>query len=167
MAATKRIAVTGGYGFIGSALIRLLLTGTDYEVLNIDKLTYAANPASIPAASKNPRYHSVGAGILNAPAMRKVFDEFQPCTVMHLAAENYVDRSIDGPQEFITTNIAGTFTLLQEALRHWGGLPREDAGQFRFLHVSPHGGQSRRALISFVRRDQGRNRAQLVRARVL
>lgn len=136
MTAKKRIAVTGGYGFIGSALIRLLLAETDYDVLNIDRLTYAANPASIPAASKNPRYRFVKADIADAPAMRKVFEDFQPCTVMHLAAESHVDRSIDGPQEFITTNIVGTFTLLQGALRYWRGLPGEDAGRFRFLHVS-------------------------------
>jgi dTDP-glucose 4,6-dehydratase len=134
--AAKRIAVTGGYGFIGSALIRLLLLETDHEVLNIDKLTYAANPASIPGAGNNPKYRFAEADIADARAMRKAFEEFQPDAVMHLAAESHVDRSIDGPQEFIATNIGGTFTLLQEALRYWQGLPAERAGRFRFLHVS-------------------------------
>ena len=134
--AAKRIAVTGGYGFIGSALVRLLLSETDHEVLNIDKLTYAANPASIPAADGHPRYRFVKADIADAAAMRKAFEEFQPDAVMHLAAESHVDRSIDGPREFIATNIVGTFTLLQEALRYWRGLPAERAAGFRFLHVS-------------------------------
>jgi len=136
MAAKKKIAVTGGYGFIGSALLRLLLAETDHEILNIDELTYAANPASVPGASDNPRYHFLRADIADAAAMRKVFEDFQPDLVMHLAAESHVDRSIDGPQEFISTNIVGTFTLLQEALRYWRELPRDKAGSFRFLHVS-------------------------------
>ena len=136
MTAKKRIAVTGGYGFIGSALLRLLLAETDHDILNIDKLTYAANPASVPGASENPRYHFVKADIADAAAMQKVFEDFKPDAVMHLAAESHVDRSIDGPQEFITTNIVGTFTLLQEALRYWRKLPKEKAERFRFLHVS-------------------------------
>ncbi len=132
----KRIVVTGGYGFIGSAVIRLLLSETDHEVLNIDKLTYAANLASIPAADGNPKYRFVRADIADAQAMRTVFEEFKPDAVMHLAAESHVDRSIDGPQEFIATNINGTFTLLQEALRYWRGLPADRAERFRFLHIS-------------------------------
>ena len=116
MTARKRVAVTGGYGFIGSALLRLLLAETDHEILNIDKLTYAANPASVPGAGANPRYRFLKADIADAAAMRKVFEEFRPDAIMHLAAESHVDRSIDGPQEFITINIVGTFTLLQEAL---------------------------------------------------
>lgn len=136
MGTRKRIAVTGGYGFIGSALVRLLLAETDYEILNIDKLTYAANPASVPGASDNSRYSFLKADIADAEAMRKVFEDFEPNAVIHLAAESHVDRSIDGPQEFIATNIGGTFTLLQEALRYWRGLPKEAAAAFRFLHVS-------------------------------
>ncbi len=136
MTERKRIAVTGGYGFIGSALLRLLLAETDHEILNIDKLTYAANPASVPGAGEHPRYRFLEADIADAAAMRQVFEDFQPDAVMHLAAESHVDRSIDGPQEFITANIVGTFTLLQEALRYWRKLPKDKAGRFRFLHVS-------------------------------
>ncbi len=136
MTAKKKIAVTGGCGFIGSALVRLLLAETDHEILDIDKLTYAANQASIPGAGGNPRYRLVKADIADAAAMRKIFEDFQPDAVMHLAAESHVDRSIDGPQEFITTNIVGTFTLLQEALRYWRGLPKEKAERFRFQHIS-------------------------------
>ncbi len=134
--AAKRIIVTGGYGFIGSALIRLLLSETDHEILNIDKLTYAANLASIPQAEGNPKYRFVKADIADAPATRKVFEDFRPDAVMHLAAESHVDRSIDGPQEFITANIFGTFTLLQEALRYWRALDADAQQRFRFLHVS-------------------------------
>ncbi len=134
--AAKRIIVTGGYGFIGSALVRLLLSETDHEVLNVDKLTYAANLASIPQAEGNAKYRFVKADIADAQAMRKAFEDFQPDAVMHLAAESHVDRSIDGPQEFITTNVQGTFTLLQEALRYWRALDAERPERFRFLHVS-------------------------------
>jgi len=134
--AAKRIVVTGGYGFIGSALIRLLLSETDHEVLNIDKLTYAANLSSIPQADGNPKYRFVRADIADASTVRSVFEEFRPDAVMHLAAESHVDRSIDGPQEFIKTNVVGTFTLLQEALRHWRALPVEQGSRFRFLHIS-------------------------------
>ena len=136
MTVKKKIAVTGGCGFIGSALVRLLLAETEHEILNIDKLTYAASPASIPDAGDNPRYRLFEADIADAAAMRKVFEDFQPDAVMHLAAESHVDRSIDGPQEFITTNIVGTFMLLQEALRYWRGLPKEKAERFRFQHIS-------------------------------
>jgi dTDP-glucose 4,6-dehydratase len=134
--ALKRVIVTGGYGFIGSALVRLLLSETDYDVLNVDKLTYAANPASTPGVEGNPRYRFVKADIADRSAMRSIFSEFEPDGVMHLAAESHVDRSIEGPQEFITTNIVGTFVLLQEALRFWRKLPSEEAAQFRFQHIS-------------------------------
>jgi len=133
---TNRILVTGGYGFIGSALIRLLLSETDRAVLNIDKLTYAANLTSIPQAADNSKYRFMKADIADAPTMRKAFEEFQPDAVMHLAAESHVDRSIDGPGEFISTNIVGTYVLLQEALRYRRGLPPDKAERFRFLYVS-------------------------------
>jgi dTDP-glucose 4,6-dehydratase len=134
--AAKRIAVTGGYGFIGSALIRLILSETEHQVLNVDKLTYAANLDAIPQAEGHSRYRFMQADITDTRAMRRAFEEFEPDAVMHLAAESHVDRSIDGPQEFVTTNINGTFTLLQEALCYWRGLPAEKAQGFRFLHVS-------------------------------
>ena len=134
--AAKRILVTGGYGFIGSALIRLLLSETDCAVLNVDKMTYAASPTSVPGQNGNAKYRFVKADIADAPAMRLAFEEFRPHAVMHLAAESHVDRSIDGPQEFIATNIVGTFTLLQEALRYWRWLSPEEGHRFRFLHVS-------------------------------
>jgi dTDP-glucose 4,6-dehydratase len=133
---SKRIVVTGGAGFIGSAVVRLLLSTTNHFVVNVDKLTYAANLASIPGPDENPRYSFVKADIADAAAMRRIFEEYQPDAVMNLAAESHVDRSIDGPQDFITTNIAGTFTLLQEALRYWRGLTGEKRDGFRFHHIS-------------------------------
>jgi dTDP-glucose 4,6-dehydratase len=133
---SRRIIVTGGYGFIGSALIRHLLADTDYDILNVDGLTYAANIKSIPGAESDPRYRFKKADIGDFQAIRSLFKQYKPDAVMHLAAESHVDRSIDGPREFIQTNIVGTFTLLQEALRYWRGLPPDGAERFRFLHVS-------------------------------
>ena len=113
----KRILVTGGAGFIGSAVVRHLLRETGAFVVNIDKLTYAANLHSIRAAASNPRYSFQKVDICEGPLLRELFDRYQPDALMNLAAESHVDRSIDGPREFIQTNIVGTFTLLQEALR--------------------------------------------------
>jgi dTDP-glucose 4,6-dehydratase len=132
----QRLLITGGFGFIGSALIRLILQETSHRILNLDALTYAANLGSIPTASENPRYCFLRADVADPAAVRKAFDEFRPHAVLHLAAETHVDRSIDGPLVFMTTNIMGTFTLLQEARRYWTGLRRAQAGSFRFLHVS-------------------------------
>ncbi|KAA5595966.1 dTDP-glucose 4,6-dehydratase [Blastochloris sulfoviridis] len=134
--ADKTIFVTGGAGFIGSAVVRHLLDDTGARVVNIDKLTYAANLASIPQAGGHPRYAFAQADICDGPALRRLFETYAPDAVMNLAAESHVDRSIDGPGAFIHTNIVGTFTLLQEALRHWRGLPQERAAAFRLLHVS-------------------------------
>jgi len=130
------IFVTGGAGFIGSAVIRHLLDDTEAFVVNIDKLTYAACLDSIPQAEGNRRYRFARVDICNGPALRQLFDQYQPHYVMNLAAESHVDRSIDGPSEFIQTNVVGTFTLLQEALRHWRGLDRTAQGRFRFHHIS-------------------------------
>ncbi|MGX4803367.1 dTDP-glucose 4,6-dehydratase [Bradyrhizobium guangdongense] len=128
--------VTGGAGFIGSAVVRHLLRETGARVVNIDKLTYAANLASLPGAIENDRYSFERQCICEAEALRSLFEKYQPDAVMNLAAESHVDRSIDGPGEFIKTNVVGTFTLLQEALRHWRSLPPDRRARFRFLHVS-------------------------------
>jgi dTDP-glucose 4,6-dehydratase len=130
------IFVTGGAGFIGSAVVRHLLDATDAFVVNIDKLTYASNLSSIPQATGNARYAFAKVDICDGPALRALFDRYQPHAVMNLAAESHVDRSIDGPGEFIRTNVVGTFTLLQEALRYWRDLEPTQRSAFRLLHVS-------------------------------
>ena len=130
------IFVTGGAGFIGSAVVRHLLDHTDANVVNIDKLTYAANLASIPQSSGHPRYVFAHVDICKTEELRALFDRHQPDAVMNLAAESHVDRSIDGPGEFIRTNIVGTFTLLQEALRYWSSLAPARRAAFRLVHIS-------------------------------
>jgi dTDP-glucose 4,6-dehydratase len=130
------IFVTGGAGFIGSAVVRRLLDHTGASVVNIDKLTYAANLASIPQAPAHRRYVFAKADICDGGALRTLFDRYRPHAVLNLAAESHVDRSIDAPAAFITTNIVGTFTLLQEALRYWRGLEGAERAEFRLLHVS-------------------------------
>jgi dTDP-glucose 4,6-dehydratase len=131
-----RIIVTGGLGFIGSAVVRLLINETPHEVLNIDKVTYAANPASLGSAAADPRYRFVQADVADGPAMRQLFAEFAPHAVLHLAAESHVDRSIDGPAAFISTNVVGTFELLEAARAYWLTLTGEPAQRFRLLHIS-------------------------------
>ncbi|MBH5399923.1 dTDP-glucose 4,6-dehydratase [Bradyrhizobium sp. CNPSo 4010] len=130
------IFVTGGAGFIGSAVVRHLLRDTHARVVNIDKLTYAANLDSLPGAQGNPHYAFEQQCICDGAGLRQLFEKYQPDAVMNLAAESHVDRSIDGPGEFIQTNIVGTFTMLQEALRHWRSLTGERRERFRFLHIS-------------------------------
>lgn len=130
------IFVTGGAGFIGSAVVRHLLRDTGARVVNVDKLTYAANLDSLPGATSNPRYAFEKQCICEGATLRRLFEKYQPHAVMNLAAESHVDRSIDGPGEFIQTNIVGTFTLLQETLRHWRTLSPEKRTRFRFLHIS-------------------------------
>ena len=133
---SKRILVTGGAGFIGSAVVRHIIRETEHQVLVVDKLTYAGNLDSLAPVSNDPRYAFVRADIADAPKMREVFESFQPDAVMHLAAESHVDRSIDGPGEFIQTNVVGTFTLLQAALGYWRALPAAKQDAFRFHHIS-------------------------------
>ena len=128
--------VTGGAGFIGSAVIRHLLEETEARVVNIDKLTYASNLSSIPQSVDNSRYRLAQLDICNGSGLRRLFEAYDPQYVMNLAAESHVDRSIDGPAEFVQTNVVGTFTLLQEALRFWRQLDPPAQLRFRFHHVS-------------------------------
>ena len=132
----KALFVTGGAGFIGSALVRLLVTETAYDVVNVDALTYAGNLDSVAPVSDDERYHFAHADIGDEGAMRALFERYRPVGVIHLAAESHVDRSIDGPRAFVDTNIVGTYTLLQEALRHWRTLDTAAREHFRFVHVS-------------------------------
>lgn len=131
-----KFLVTGGAGFIGSAVVRKLIGETHASVCVVDKLTYAGNLASLAPVAGSNRYRFERADIGDAERMRAIFSDFDPDIVMHLAAESHVDRSIDGPGDFIQTNIVGTFALLQEALRHWRGLDGARKGTFRFHHVS-------------------------------
>lgn len=128
--------VTGGAGFIGSALVRQLIAETEHRVANVDKLTYAGNVESLGPAGHHPRYGFHHVDICDAAALRTVFDLERPDAVVHLAAESHVDRSIDGPGAFIQTNVVGTFTLLQETLRYWRSLDQADRAAFRLIHVS-------------------------------
>jgi dTDP-glucose 4,6-dehydratase len=132
----KRILVTGGAGFIGSALVRQLIIETDANVCNVDKLTYAGNLTSLGDARHSARHDFHEIDICDAQSVAKVFAEFQPEAVMHLAAESHVDRSIDGPAEFIQTNILGTFTLLDAATSYWRSLDVTAKEAFRFHHIS-------------------------------
>lgn len=132
----KNILVTGGAGFIGSAVIRYLINETNSNVLNIDKLTYAGNLESLETVSNNPRYQFLHADICDKSAMTKAFQDFQPNIVMHLAAESHVDRSIDGPMDFIQTNIIGTYTLLEVARNYWQNLAEDKKSRFKFHHIS-------------------------------
>jgi dTDP-glucose 4,6-dehydratase len=130
------ILVTGGAGFIGSSLVRMLIRETDSVVVNVDKLTYAGNLLSLADALDDPRHHFAQVDICDAARMRALFDEHRPDAVIHLAAESHVDRSIDGPADFLQTNVVGTFFLLEETLRYWHDLDRGSRERFRFVHVS-------------------------------
>lgn len=132
---SKKILVTGGAGFIGSAVVRYLINDTDHYVLNLDKLTYAGNLDSLVDVADNSRYSFAHIDICDAESVAKCFDSFQPDIVMHLAAESHVDRSIDGPAEFIQTNIVGTYVLL-EAFRKYVTESTRDISEFRFHHIS-------------------------------
>ncbi len=130
------ILITGGAGFIGSAVIRHIIENTNDTIVNVDCLTYAGNLESLTTISDNERYNFVQADICDAKVMEKVFEQYQPTAIMHLAAESHVDRSIDGPAAFIQTNIVGTFTLLEAARSYWGALPEDKKHAFRFHHIS-------------------------------
>ncbi|MCW8886535.1 MAG: dTDP-glucose 4,6-dehydratase [Motiliproteus sp.] len=131
-----KFLVTGGAGFIGSAVIRHLIEDSDHEVINLDKLTYAGNLESLESVSSNPRYQFEQVDICDSKEVKRIFDTLQPDVVMHLAAESHVDRSIDGPGDFIQTNIVGTYTLLQAAREYWSSLEKETQSRFRFHHIS-------------------------------
>lgn len=131
-----KILITGGAGFIGSAVVRNIINNTDHEVLNIDKLTYAGNLESLAEIEKNPQYHFKQIDICDAVAITNAINEFQPTLIMHLAAESHVDRSIDGPAAFITTNIVGTYTLLEATRQYWNRLEPAEKMRFRFHHIS-------------------------------
>ncbi len=131
-----RVLVTGGAGFIGSAVIRHLVGNRGYDVLNVDKLTYAGNLSSLSSITGNRSYRFLKADICDRAAMQQAFYTFRPDRVMHLAAESHVDRSISDAQNFIDTNVVGTFTLLECARQYWSGLSGTERGEFRFLHVS-------------------------------
>jgi len=130
-----KILVTGGAGFIGSAVVRHIINDTQHQVLNVDALTYAGNLESIPCAD-HERYQFVQLDICDQPALQKVFAEFKPDAVMHLAAESHVDRSIDGPAEFIQTNIVGTYNMLEVTRQYWQSLDETARQSFRFHHIS-------------------------------
>ncbi|HWG05264.1 MAG TPA: dTDP-glucose 4,6-dehydratase [Beijerinckiaceae bacterium] len=133
---TKRYFVTGGAGFIGSAVVRHLIDATPHQVLVVDRLTYAGNLDNLAPVARSRRYRFAQADICDGRAMRELMESFRPDVVMHLAAESHVDRSIDGPGEFIQTNVVGTFTLLQAALGFWRTLDATGRDAFRFHHVS-------------------------------
>ena len=131
-----KILVTGGAGFIGSAVIRHLIKHTDHEVLNIDKLTYAGNLESLKEIDQSPKYQFKQMDICETDQITKAIEAFQPDAIMHLAAESHVDRSIDGPAAFIQTNIVGTYTLLEAARKYWMTLDSDTKQNFRFHHIS-------------------------------
>ena len=131
-----RILVTGGAGFIGSALVRHLIADSEHEVLNYDKLTYAGLLSSLRSVENHPRYRFVQGDICDSATVRETIESFRPAVIAHLAAESHVDRSIDGPGDFVQTNLVGTFAMLQEALRYWRSLEGEGRAAFRFHHIS-------------------------------
>ena len=132
----KNVLITGGAGFIGSNLVHYLLRNNDLRILNIDKLTYAGNRASLKDAEENPGYDFLHGDICDVPLINKAFNDFKPDLVMHLAAESHVDRSIDGPVDFLNTNIMGTYVMLDAANNYWKKLAGAQKNNFRFLHIS-------------------------------
>ena len=135
MSLPSTVFVTGGAGFIGSAVVRKLISATSSRVISVDRLTYAGNLDSLEPA-RGDRHHLAEVDVCDAAAVRALFAQFRPSAVLHLAAESHVDRSIAGPAEFVRTNMLGTYTMLDEAHRYWSALPAASRDQFRFLHVS-------------------------------
>ena len=133
---TKTILVTGGAGFIGSAVVRHIIEDTGHTVINLDKLTYAGNLESLAPVSDSDRYHFEKVDICDGAEVKRVLDAHQPDIIMHLAAESHVDRSIDGPGEFIQTNVVGTYTLLEQARAYYASLSDEKKAGFKFHHIS-------------------------------
>lgn len=131
-----RILVTGGCGFIGSAVVRHLIRHTSHEVLNVDCMTYAASEETVGDVASDPRYRHAAVNIVNGVELQRLFEEYRPDAVMHLAAESHVDRSIDGPGVFVETNVTGTYALLEAARRYWQTLDAEAQKAFRFHHIS-------------------------------
>jgi dTDP-glucose 4,6-dehydratase len=131
-----KILVTGGAGFIGSAVVRHIINDTQDSVINVDKLTYAGNLESLADVAQSDRYHFEHADICDNDAMARIFAEHQPDAVMHLAAESHVDRSITGPAAFIETNIVGTYVLLEASRKYWSELSADKKASFRFHHIS-------------------------------
>ena len=136
MEINKKILVTGGAGFIGSAMVRHLIDRTNSTVINVDKLTYSGNLQSLESVKNNKNYFFENVDICNINDLDRVFNEYQPDVIVHLAAESHVDRSIDSPAEFIQTNVIGTFNLLESAKGYWKELKGHKKENFRFLHVS-------------------------------
>ena len=133
---SKTVLLTGGAGFIGSALVRYLINETNTAVVNVDKLTYAGSLHSLGGADASDRHHFHREDIVDANSMRKLVEQYQPDYIMHLAAESHVDRSIDGPGEFIQTNIVGTYNLLQVAREYYEQLEGDKKAAFKFHHIS-------------------------------
>jgi dTDP-glucose 4,6-dehydratase len=131
-----RVLVTGGAGFIGSAVVRHAVLDLGWEILNVDKLTYAGNLSSLEPVARHSNYSFLEADICDADATTKALAQFKPAAIMHLAAESHVDRSIDGPAEFIETNVVGTSVLLEGARAYWSSLGAAEKESFRFHHVS-------------------------------
>lgn len=136
MSQLKKVLITGGAGFIGSNLVHYLINNNLAEVVNVDSLTYAGNLASLVAVENNPLYHFEKADICDTATIKNIFDKYQPDLVMHLAAESHVDRSIDGPSEFLNTNIMGTYNMLEISRNYWEKQIGEKKEKFRFLHIS-------------------------------